>query len=141
MIDSLERIPFCVAKFCPLLKKFPKFYVTHDHFNKNPLLFPIPSHINPVDVSHPISRKYIPVLSSHLLLDIPSKVFPLEIPTKTLHDPRRRLFIPDVKCYIFTVSFSPNTMKDNSLSSSRDFLFSNFAAPLHIWRASPSCAT
>jgi len=46
------------------------------------------NHINPAHAPHPISWRTILILSSHLLWDLASDLFPPDFPTKTLYTPR-----------------------------------------------------
>jgi hypothetical protein len=54
---------------------------------KSPPFVPVLSQIDPIHVSHPTSRIYVFVSSSHLRLGLPSGFFPLDHPTKTLYAP------------------------------------------------------
>jgi hypothetical protein len=48
----------------------------------SPLLVPVLSHVNPLQISHPISLKYILILSFHLRLGSQSSLFLSYSPTK-----------------------------------------------------------
>ena len=60
----------------------------HYRIYKIPPPVPILSQISPVYAPHPISLRYILMLSSHLSLVHPSGLFPTALPTKTLYTPR-----------------------------------------------------
>jgi hypothetical protein len=47
--------------------------------------FPILNQLDPVHAPHPTSWRFILILSSHLLLGLPSGLFPSGFPTKTLY--------------------------------------------------------
>ena len=55
--------------------------------HNSPPPVPILSHNNPVHALHPTSWRSILILSSHLLLGLPSGLFPSSLPTKTLYTP------------------------------------------------------
>jgi hypothetical protein len=57
----------------------------HYRFHKSPPPVPILSQIDPVDAPHPTSRRSILILSSHLLLGVPSDLLPSGFPTKTVY--------------------------------------------------------
>jgi hypothetical protein len=63
---------------------------------KRPLPVPILSHNNPVHDPHSISGRSISILSSHILLGLPSYLFPSGLPIKNLYAPL--LFPIRVKC-------------------------------------------
>jgi len=58
----------------------------HDRIHNSPPPVPVLSHINPVNVSLPFLNIHF-VLSSHLLLGLPSGLFHLDVPTKSLYAP------------------------------------------------------
>jgi len=57
----------------------PKLYY---RVNKSLPLAPILSHMNPFYLSHPISLRFILIVSSHLCLGLPSGLSPSGFPTK-----------------------------------------------------------
>jgi hypothetical protein len=59
----------------------------HYRVHKSPPLDPIPSQLNPVRPSIPVSLRSSLMLSSHLRLGLSSGILPSGIPTKTLQTP------------------------------------------------------
>jgi len=59
--------------------------MVHYRIQKCQLPVPILSHLDPVHNPHPTSWTYILILFSHLRLCLPSGLFPLGFPTKTLY--------------------------------------------------------
>ena len=59
----------------------------HFHTYKCQPPVPVLRQINPVHAPHPMSWRFIIILSSHLRLGVPSSLFPSGFPTKTLYIP------------------------------------------------------
>jgi len=59
----------------------------HYRIYKRPPPVPILSHLDPVHTPHPTAWRSILIVSSHLSLGLPSGLFSLGLPTKTLYTP------------------------------------------------------
>jgi len=73
-----------------LVKKFPAFHGTRTFINALKSVRHLSlSWANPIQSIHPhsTSRRFILILSTHLLLGLPSGLFPSGFPTKTLYTP------------------------------------------------------
>ena len=81
---SSEANSFPASQGIPLILWNPKVhYRTHKRLPP----FPILGQPNPVNILHPASWKSILILPIHLLLCLPSRLFPSDLPTKTLYAP------------------------------------------------------
>ena len=73
-----------------LVKKFPSFHGTRKFITALTSVRHLSlSWASPVQSTypHPTTRRYISILSTHLLLDLPNGLFPSGYPTKTLYIP------------------------------------------------------
>jgi hypothetical protein len=104
--------PQPVMKFPRILWKLNIHYLAHN----SQLLVSIPSHTNPVHML-PFSLRSILILSFHLLLALPSGLFPTGFPTKTLYGflffplraacPAHPIFLDLINRIIFTEKHEP----------------------------------
>ena len=81
---SLEANWFAASQEIPRISRNPKVhYRTHKRTPPVSIL----GQPNPVHIPNPTSWRSILILSTHLLLGLPSGVFPSGFPTKTLYTP------------------------------------------------------
>jgi len=83
-IHSWEASRFSASEEIPRILWNPK---VHYRIHKCPPPVPIPSQIDPVHAPTSHFWRSILILSSHLLLDLPSGLFPSGFPTQTLYTP------------------------------------------------------
>ena len=88
LLTPLSRVLLKKLTVSQLVKKFPTFYGTRKFITtftsaRHPYLS-CASSIQSIP-PHPTSRRSILILSSHLHLGLPSGLFPLGFPTKTLY--------------------------------------------------------
>ena len=79
-----KGIRFSASQEMPCILWNPKL---HYRVYKIPPPVPVLSQVSPVHVPHPTSWRYILILSCHLLVGLPSGLFPSGFPTKTLYTP------------------------------------------------------
>jgi hypothetical protein len=85
----MEQSPSWEANSHAASKEFSLLSWTHNlHYRvrNSPPLVHILSQICSVDIFHPISLRSIQTLSSHLPLDLPSGLFPSDLPTKISYE-------------------------------------------------------
>ena len=93
-----------------LVKKFPAFYGTRRFITAlNSVRHLSLSWASPIQSTypHPTSWRSIPILSTHLRLDLPSGLFPSGFPTKTLYAPSPHLYAPHAQPISFFSILSP----------------------------------
>jgi hypothetical protein len=154
----MELSPSWEAVSCSATQEFPSILCSpkfHCRVHKGPPLFRILSQINPVHcTSKYLSKIHSNIILPHLVLL--SGLFPSGFPTKIIFLLVRQ-FIQRIRpslrpCKTFRnnmLSYGEGLLflrptpkqEDHPLSSVRDFLFSIFAATLHIWRPSFPPAT
>jgi hypothetical protein len=95
----LEKPPFV-----QLLKNFQTFYATRRFiavFTKSPPLVPMPKQINPFHTTQSYKRSIL-IVSTHICLGLPSRLFPSGFPTNILY-----AFLLSYMCYLTWSSYSP----------------------------------
>jgi hypothetical protein len=86
----MEQSPSWEAKTSYATQEIPRILwnpKVHNRIHKSSPPVPILSQIDPTHVPHPISRRSILILSSHLRLGLPSGLLPSGLHTKALYAP------------------------------------------------------
>jgi len=104
---SRESNRLSVSQEIPRILWSPK---VHYRIHKCSPSIPILSQINPVHAPHSTSWRYILILSSHLLLGLPSGLFLSGFPTKILHTPLLSPVLATCPAHLFLLNLGTRTI-------------------------------